>query len=62
MGGNLGRQHPRLPERGNLADDFTIRLSIDRFEGDKKQIAVPLAEDGTAIDFPEVHLPNEGHP
>jgi hypothetical protein len=34
-----------------------IRLSIDRFEGDKKQIAVLLAEDGTAIDFPRALLP-----
>jgi hypothetical protein len=35
----------------------TIRLSIDRFEGDKKQIAVLLAEDGTAINFPKMLLP-----
>jgi hypothetical protein len=35
----------------------TIRLSIDRFEGYKKQIAVLLAEDGTAIDFPRALLP-----
>jgi hypothetical protein len=35
----------------------TIRLSIDRFEGDRKQIAVLLAEDGTAIDFPRALLP-----
>ena len=41
---------------------MTIRLSIDRFEGDKKQIAVLLAEDGTAIDFPKALVPNEGHP
>ena len=34
-----------------------IRLSIDRFEGDKKQIAVLLAEDGTAINFPKALLP-----
>ena len=36
---------------------MTIRLSIDRFEGEKKQIAVLLAEDGTAIDFPRTLLP-----
>ena len=36
---------------------LTIRLSIDRFEGDKKQIAVLLAEDGTAINFPKALLP-----
>jgi hypothetical protein len=35
----------------------TIRLSIDRFEGDEKQIAVLLAEDGTAINFPKALLP-----
>jgi hypothetical protein len=34
-----------------------IRLSIDRFEGDKKRIAVLLAEDGTAINFPKALLP-----
>jgi Protein of unknown function (DUF3006) len=35
----------------------TIRLSIDRFEGDKKQIAVLLADDGTAINFRKALLP-----
>ena len=35
----------------------TTRLTIDRFEGDKKQIAVLLAEDGTAINFPKMLLP-----
>jgi hypothetical protein len=35
----------------------TIRLSIDRFERDKKQIAVLLTEDGTAINFPKALLP-----
>jgi hypothetical protein len=35
----------------------TIHLSIDRFEGDKKQIAVLLADDGTAISFPKDLLP-----
>jgi hypothetical protein len=35
----------------------TIRLSIDRFEGDKKRIAVLLTEDGTAINFPKALLP-----
>jgi hypothetical protein len=35
----------------------TTRLSIDRFEGDKKQIAVLVAEDGTTIDFPRALLP-----
>jgi Protein of unknown function (DUF3006) len=36
---------------------LTLRLTIDRFEGDRKQIAVPLAEDGTAINFPMALLP-----
>jgi hypothetical protein len=35
----------------------TIRLSIDRFVGDKKPIAVLLAEDGKTINFPRVLLP-----
>jgi hypothetical protein len=35
----------------------TIRLSIDRLEGDEKQIAVLLAEDGTTINFPKALLP-----
>ena len=36
---------------------MTIRLSIDRFEGDKKQIDVLLADDGTAINFSRSLLP-----
>jgi hypothetical protein len=39
-----------------------IRLSIDRLEGDRKQTAVLLAEDGTAIDFPRALLPKEVKP
>jgi hypothetical protein len=35
----------------------TIHLSIDRLEGDRKQIAVLLAEHGTAINFPKALLP-----
>jgi hypothetical protein len=34
-----------------------LQLTIDRFEGDKKEIAVLLAEDGTAINFPKRLLP-----
>lgn len=34
-----------------------IRLSVDRFEGSRKQTAVLLAEDGTAIVFPRSLLP-----
>jgi hypothetical protein len=33
-----------------------IHLSIDRFEGETKQIAVLLAEDGTTINFPRALL------
>ena len=41
---------------------MTIRLSIDRFEGDKKQIAVLLAEDGTTINFPKACSPRAPRP
>ena len=34
-----------------------LSLSIDRFEGDKKQIAVLLTDDGTQINFPKALLP-----
>ena len=34
-----------------------IRLSIDRFEGDKKQIAALISDDGTPINFPKKLLP-----
>jgi hypothetical protein len=33
------------------------RLSIDRFEGDKKQVAVLLTDDGTQVNFPKALLP-----
>ena len=36
-----------------LEGAVTVRVSIDRFEGDRMQIAVLLAEDGTAINFPK---------
>jgi hypothetical protein len=36
---------------------MTIRLSIDRFEGERKQIAVLLTDDGTPINFPKALLP-----
>src|SRR5215813_11551798 len=32
---------------------MTLRLSIDRFEGDRKQTAVLLTDDGTPINFPK---------
>jgi hypothetical protein len=41
---------------------MTIRLSIDRLEGDRKQIAVLLADDGTAINFPKALLPRGARP
>jgi hypothetical protein len=34
-----------------------IRLTIDRFEGDKKQVAVLLTDDGHQINFPQGLLP-----
>jgi hypothetical protein len=34
-----------------------IRLSIERFEGPKKQVAVLLTDDGTQINFPKALLP-----
>jgi hypothetical protein len=41
---------------------MTIRLSIDRFEGDRKQIAVLLTDDGTPINFPKALLPRGARP
>jgi hypothetical protein len=35
----------------------TTRLTIDRFEGDRKQIAVLLTDDGEPISFPKGLLP-----
>jgi hypothetical protein len=40
----------------------TLRLSIDRFEGDRKQIAVLLTDDGAPINFPKVLLPRGARP
>ena len=36
---------------------MNLRLSIDRFEGRKKEIAVLLTDDGTQINFPKNLLP-----
>ena len=36
---------------------MNLRLSIDRFEGRKKEIAVLLTDDGTQINFPRKLLP-----
>ena len=33
------------------------RVSIDRFEGDRKQIAVLLTDDGQQLDYPKALLP-----
>jgi len=38
------------------------RLSIDRFEGDAKGIAVLLADDGTPVNFPRALLPKGSKP
>jgi hypothetical protein len=40
----------------------TIRLSIDRFEGNRKQIAVLLTDDGDPINFPKALLPRGSKP
>jgi hypothetical protein len=42
------------PRRGQ---QLQIRLSIDRFEGDKKNIAVLQTDDGSQINFPKALLP-----
>jgi hypothetical protein len=34
-----------------------VRLSIDRFEGDGKRVAVLLSDDGTQVNFPRALLP-----
>jgi Protein of unknown function (DUF3006) len=50
---------PNPTARPSGADAMKLRLSLDRFEGDKKEIAVLLADDGTTIDFPERLLPKD---
>jgi hypothetical protein len=37
--------------------DVTIRLSLDRFEGKNKAIAVLVLEDGTSFNVPRALLP-----
>jgi hypothetical protein len=34
-----------------------LQLSIDRFEGDKNQVAVLLTDDGTQINIPKALIP-----
>ena len=46
--------HGRHADEGPIV---TIRLTVDRFEGEGKRIAVLLAEDGTTINFPKALLP-----
>jgi Protein of unknown function (DUF3006) len=36
---------------------LNLRLTIDRFEGSKKEIAVLLTDDGDQINFPKKLLP-----
>ena len=50
---------PTPTARPSGADAMRLRLSLDRFEGDKKEIAVLLADDGTTIDFPKRLLPKD---
>ena len=52
-GDRAGAWRPR-GRRRSIESDGIGRVS--------KRIAVRLAEDGTAIDFPEALAPNEGHP
>ena len=39
-----------------------FRLSLDRFEGPKKQTAVLVTNDGASIDFPRALLPKGAKP
>ena len=36
---------------------MNVRLTIDRFEGSRKKVAVLLADDGTQVSFPKALLP-----
>jgi len=38
-------------------NDLKSRLSLDRFEGDKKQVAVLLCDDGSQVNLPKGLLP-----
>jgi hypothetical protein len=39
-----------------------LSLSVDRFEGDRKDVAVLVADDGTAISVPRRLLPEDVEP
>ena len=41
---------------------MTTRLSLDRFEGKNKSIAVLLADDGTVLNVPKALLPKGARP
>src|SRR5205823_5460424 len=52
----LARPSP-MSDRGHEGRAMPLRLTIDRFEGAKKQIAVLLTDDGDSINFPKALLP-----
>jgi hypothetical protein len=41
---------------------LNLHLTIDRFEGDRKQVAVLLTDDGDQINFPKKLLPKGAKP
>jgi hypothetical protein len=41
----------------HVAKLLNLHLTIDRFEGDRKQVAVLLTDDGDQINFPKKLLP-----
>jgi Protein of unknown function (DUF3006) len=43
---------------GKRSRNLKVHLTIDRFEGRKKEIAVLLTDDGTQINFPKKLLPD----
>jgi hypothetical protein len=47
------------PERRRKkgAATLNVHVSIDRFEADRKEIAVVLTDDGTQINLPKTLLP-----
>jgi hypothetical protein len=51
-----------IQNRESTGPAMTIRLSLDRFEGDRKRIAVLLTDDGDAINFPKALLPRGARP
>jgi hypothetical protein len=52
-------QNPEQPEEYNEQEipTLNLHLTIDRFEGDRKQVAVLLTDDGDQINFPKKLLP-----